>query len=187
MKPSYAKSTYAYIVVIVIGIILVGGAVYAKQSGKSNSKGTSTSNTTVIETEKSNKRQAPNFTLNRLKGGTIELASYRGQKPVVLDFFATWCPNCRRDMPHLNGLYEKYKDQVEVIGIDLQEQASLITPFTTDLVITFPIALDSDGKVSQLYGVRYTNFHVLIDKAGNIVGSVPGDINESDITNLIGE
>jgi len=90
-------------------------------------------------------------------------------------------------MPHLNNLYEKYKDQVEVIGIDLQEQASLVEPFVTDLGITFPIALDTQGKVSQLYGVRYTNFHVLIDKAGNVVGSVPGDIKESDITNLIGE
>jgi len=174
---------------VVIGIILVGGTVYVSRSGGGGNNETQAGkpNTAVVGTEQSEQRLAPNFTLNQLGGGTIELASYRGQKPVVLDFFATWCPNCRRDMPHLNNLYEKYKDQVEVIGIDLQEQASLVEPFVTDLGITFPIALDTQGKVSQLYGVRYTNFHVLIDKAGNVVGSVPGDIKESDITNLIGE
>lgn len=187
MKHTHEKQSYTYIIAIVIGILLVGGAVYASRNGGNNETRENEPDTTISQREQPDKRLAPNFTLNRLGGGTIELASYKGQKPVVLDFFATWCPNCRRDMPHLNSLYEKYKDQVEVIGIDLQEQESLVNTFATDLGITFPIALDTQGKVSQQYGVRYTNFHVLIDKEGNVVGSVPGDITEADIINLIGQ
>src|SRR3989338_759969 len=64
---------------------------------------------------------APDFSLESLSGGTISLADYRGKKPVVLDFWASWCPNCRRDMPNLNRYYDKYKDRVEVIGINLHE------------------------------------------------------------------
>lgn len=187
MKINTYESSHLYIITGIVGILIIAGAVYASRSG-GNSEARGSEPTTVSATaEQSDKRLAPNFTLNRMGGGTIELASYRGQKPVVLDFFATWCPNCRRDMPNLNAFYETYKDQVEVIGIDLQEQESLVSKFATDLGLTFPIALDTQGRVSQQYGVRYTNFHVLIDRDGNIVGSIPGDIKEQDIINLINQ
>jgi len=128
---------------------------------------------------------APDFSLDRLGGGKITLAEYRGKKPVVIDFWASWCPNCRRDMPKLNRFYEKYKDQVEVIGINLQENTRTVEDYINSAGISFPIALDSSGSVSRTFGVRYTNTHVLIDKEGNIVRTVPGDIRESDITSLI--
>jgi len=177
------ESYYTYIIASFIGMLLVGTAVYAHKSAQYSETAGAKSESGESNTE----RLAPNFTLDRLGGGTIELASYRGQKPVVLDFFATWCPNCRRDMPHLNTLYEKYNDRVEIIGIDLQEQAPLVQKFATELGLTFPIALDTKGQVAQQYGVRYTNFHVLINREGNVVGSVPGDITEADIVNLIGQ
>ena len=65
-----------------------------------------------------NRDQAPDFSLKDLDGNTVTLSDYRGQKPVILDFFATWCPNCKRDMPKLNKWYEQYKDKVEVIGVN---------------------------------------------------------------------
>jgi len=129
--------------------------------------------------------KAPDFSLQQLNGETITLAQYRGQKPVILDFWASWCPNCRRDMPRLNRWYEKYKDQVEVIGINLQENPSVVERYVSSTGISFPIALDPRGSASRAYGVRYTNFHVLIDKDGNTVRMVPGDIREADILSLI--
>lgn len=128
---------------------------------------------------------APNFSLEDLNGEIITLAEYRGVKPVVLDFWASWCPNCRRDMPNLNRFYKKYKDDVEVIGINLQERRSTVERYISSAGITFPIVLDPSGTASRAYGARYTNFHVLIDKEGNIVRTIPGDIRESDITALI--
>ena len=80
---------------------------------------------------------------------------------------------------------EKYNNQVEVIGINLQENASLVQKTVTNWGITFPIVIDPSGSATRAYGVRYTNFHVLIDKDGNIVRLIPGDITEADIQSLI--
>src|SRR3989344_9580247 len=128
---------------------------------------------------------APDFTLERLDGGTISLVDFRGKKPVGGDFWGSWCPNCRRDMPNLNRFYEKYKDKVEVIGVNLQEKESTVQNFITSHGISFPVALDPRGQASRAYGIQYTNTHVLIDRAGNLVRIIPGDIGEGDIVSLI--
>ena len=177
---SYEKGSSNIIIAIVIVVVFIGIAIYATQ-GRNKPSDTKTSS---VSSGESAKQVAPDFSLDKLGGGTIALAEYKGRKPVVLDFFTTWCPNCKRNMPHLNSLYEKYKDKVEVIGIDLQENPSLVQKTISDWGITFPIALDANGQVSRAYGVRYTNVHVLIDIDGNVVKAVPGDISESDITSL---
>jgi len=178
---SYDKSSSKIIGAVVIVLILIGISVYATR-GKDNSNNNAVSKTESVTPDK---QIAPDFSLDKLGGGTITLAEYRGRKPVVLDFFTTWCPNCKRSMPHLNAFYEKYKDQIEVIGIDMQENPSLVQKTITDWKITFPIALDTNGSVTRAYGVRYTNVHVLIDKEGNVVRLVPGDISEADMLDLI--
>jgi len=128
---------------------------------------------------------APDFTLQKLSGGTITLSEFKGKKPVVVDFWASWCPNCRRDMPNLNRFYEKYKDKIEVIGINLQENENTVKSFIASRGISFPIALDPFGAASRAFGIQYTNTHFLIDINGNIVRTIPGDIRESDILSLI--
>ena len=82
------------------------------------------------------------LSLPLLGGGTINVADYRGEKPVILDFWASWCPNCRRDMPRLSAWYQKYKDEVEIIGINLQESSGTAQRFVDSRNITFPIAMD---------------------------------------------
>ncbi|MCH8748241.1 redoxin domain-containing protein [Patescibacteria group bacterium] len=128
---------------------------------------------------------APDFTLESLDGTTITLAQYRGEKPVVLDFWASWCPNCQRDMPQLNRLYQEYQGQFEVIGINLQESRDKVEKYVQQKNISFPVVLDPDRQATYAYGVQYTNLHVLIDKAGVVVKVVPGDISESDIVSLL--
>ncbi|MDQ3090014.1 MAG: redoxin domain-containing protein [bacterium] len=178
---SHDKSSSKIIGAVIVVLVLIGISVYATR-GKDNGNINAVSKTEGVA---SDKQIAPDFSLDKLGGGTITLAEYRGQKPVVLDFWTTWCPNCRRSMPNLNNIYEKYKDQIEVIGIDMQEDPSLVQKFISGLGITFPIALDSNGSVTRAYGVRYTNVHVLIDKDGNVVRLIPGDISEADILELI--
>lgn len=128
---------------------------------------------------------APDFSLVKLGGGTISLAEFRGKKPVVVDFWASWCPNCRRDMPNLNRFYEKYKDKVEVIGVNLQEKESTVQDFIASRGITFSIAFDPYRQASNAFGIQYTNTHLLIDIDGNLVRAILGDIRESDIASLI--
>ena len=128
---------------------------------------------------------SPNFTLNNLDGDRISLSDYRGKKAVIVDFWASWCPNCRRDMPVMQKLYEEYGDQVEVIAVNLQESKSKVEKFVDSQGFTYPILLDPAGSAARLYGVNYTNFHVLIDKDGYFVKSVPGDISENDFRSLV--
>lgn len=127
---------------------------------------------------------APDFTLTTLDGKRISLSDYRSKKPVILDFWASWCPNCQRNMPKEQKLYKKYQDQIEVLGINVKEYPSAIRAFVLEYKITFPILLD-DGKVVDMYGVLYTNFHVLITKEGKILRLVPGDISEDHFRELL--
>lgn len=128
---------------------------------------------------------APDFTLPSLGGSSITLSEYEGNKPVVLDFWASWCPNCRRDMPRLSRLYEEYGDEVEVIGVNLRESASVAQEYVDSAGIGFPIVLDAKGATSNAYGVRSTNTHVLINIDGTIHSTIRGDISESHIKKLI--
>ena len=95
---------------------------------------------------------APDFNLTTLDGRQITLSDYRGKKPVILDFFATWCPNCRRDMPKLSGWYEQCKDKVEVIGINLQEREGVAAKFLDSFGIKFPIVLDPRAEAARADG-----------------------------------
>lgn len=180
-KKNHDKGSSSIIIAIVVVLTLIGIAIYATQGGNNSNSAKVLANSN----QQSAPQVAPDFSLEKLGGGTISLAEYKGRKGVVLDFFATWCPNCRRDMPKLNGFYEKYKDQVEVIGVNLHEDKSVVEKFIEKTGITFPIVIDSSGNVARSYGVRYTNFHVLIDKEGNAIKAIPGDISESDILLLI--
>lgn len=168
--------------VLILGLIIiaVSALLIGRLSGNS-------ADTAALVNDRSNSEAAPDFTLERINGSTITLSDYKGKKAVVLDFWASWCPNCRRDMPKLSGFYEKYRDRIEVIGINLQERESVVSEYIESANINFPIVLDPTGQISNSYGVRYTNYHVLIDKNGNLARTVPGDIKESDITSLINE
>ncbi len=162
----------------VVAVVGIGAFALSNSSSASPASRAQNANTSTVTA-------APDFTLERIGGGTISLADYKDKKPVILDFWATWCPNCRRDIPHQQALYEKYKDQIEVIGVDLQEEPSIVEKFVSDFGLTYPVVLDPTGDVARKYRVAYTNYHVLIGKNGNIVGAIPGDISEDDFIKLI--
>lgn len=166
------------IILVAAGLLIFGRFHSALPSNNTSSIGASVSGTFA-------ESKAPDFTLEKLGGGTITLSEFKGKKPVVVDFWASWCPNCRRDMPNLNRYYEKYKDKIEVIGVNLQESESKVKDFIASRGISFPIALDPYGQASNAFGIRYTNTHFLIDIDGNLVRAIPGDIRESDIVSLI--
>ena len=128
---------------------------------------------------------APDFTLPGLDGTDITLSDYRGDKPVILDFFSTQCLSCQRDIPQEAEFYEKYDRQVEVIGINLQENKKIVEDFVAENDIPFPVVLDPLESVANLYYVTEANYHVLIGRDGTLVGVVPGDIKESDFTDLL--
>ena len=174
------------ILVILVGLFAFSRINNNQQSNFGPSVQTTQHGASMSNQDSDQTNFAPDFSLESIDGGNITLSQYRGEKPVILDFFATWCPNCQRDMPRLSRWYdEKYKDQIEVIGINLRENKGKVEDFTKSYGISFPIAFDPRGQVAQAYGIRFTNTHFLINKEGVLVREIPGDITESDIKSLL--
>lgn len=124
---------------------------------------------------------APDFTVETLDGKTVSLSDYRG-KTVLLNFWATWCPPCRSEMPDLEQLYRERKDQgFVVLAIDLQEPKAPVRTFVERLGLTFPILMDDTGEVAQRYNIQVLPTSFFIDKEGHIATFNFGALNRSAI------
>ncbi len=125
------------------------------------------------------------FELEDLEGNKVRLSDLEG-KIVFLNFWATWCPPCRDEMPHMQTFYEKYKDedvvilginpnQVENQGTDNAERAEeKVREFIDDNGFTFPILLDRDDSVWEVYQQRGIPANYMIDKEGTVKYLKPG-------------
>ena len=98
------------------------------------------------------------FTGTLLGGGELTLSDYEG-KVILLNFWATWCGPCVGEMPAFPKLLEKYGDDLAVIAVDLQEDAETVADFIAENNYEFPVVLDTDGTIGDLYptdGIPYT-------------------------------
>lgn len=112
--------------------------------------------------------RAPDFEIQTLDGQTVRLSDFRG-KPVLLNFWATWCPPCRDEMPLFQQYYTAHNGEVVIFAIDVNEDAATVRNFTDSLGITFPVGLDTTGKVGNLYGIMAYPTTVMINADGIIV------------------
>jgi peroxiredoxin len=113
-------------------------------------------------------RQAADFTLTDLTGRAWTLKSLRG-KVVLVNFWATWCPPCRKEMPDLEELFTTMKDQDFVILAISDEAADKVKPFIADKKYTFPVLLDPGRKVSELFRVDGIPKSFVYDRDGKLV------------------
>lgn len=96
-------------------------------------------------------RAGPDFELERPDGGTLRLSDYQGQ-PLLLNFWASWCAPCKAEMPELVDAYRTYSDAgLEIIAVNLQEPDEAVLDFANEYGITFPIAIDRDGELTQVW------------------------------------
>lgn len=115
------------------------------------------------------RKAAVPFDVTTLDGRRVTLEGLRG-KIVILDFWATWCPPCREEIPHFKALYEQYRGRLEIVGIALdQEGEPIVTPFVRQQGISYPIAVETDGRLSRAYGgIRGIPTTFVIDQQGQI-------------------
>ncbi len=120
------------------------------------------------------KASAPDFTLKDLHGNTVSLQDLRG-KVVFLNFWATWCPSCRLEMPTMEKLHEEFGNQgLVILAINYRERPEEIKVFSKEHHLTFTTLLDGEGKVFDLYQAWSLPTTYLINKNGEIVGRVIG-------------
>lgn len=114
-------------------------------------------------------RQKANFTLTDLRGKTWTLKDLQG-KVVLVNFWATWCPPCQKEMPDLEALYNQYKDKGFVIlAISEDEETPKVAPFIAERKITYPILLDPGSKVNNLFQIQGIPKSFVYDREGNLV------------------
>ena len=115
------------------------------------------------------------FVLKDLNGKEISLSSFKG-KVVLLNFWATWCPPCRAEMPSMERLYRRFKDKdLVILAVDLREEAKIVRKFVAGQKLSFPVLLDSDGRVGAIYGAQSIPLSYLVGRDGNVLaGSIGG-------------
>ena len=136
---------------------------------------------------------AIDFTLQDQYGNTHTLSEYKG-KTVFLNFWATWCPPCRKEMPDIQKLYEEYQAEedpsVIILGIAApnygrEGSEEEIIAFLEKNGYTYPVVMDTTGEMFMQYGIYSFPTTFMIDAEGNIFGYLPGQLNEMVMRSII--
>lgn len=114
------------------------------------------------------RRQRADFTLSDLQGTSWNLRDLRG-KVVLVNFWATWCPPCRKEMPDLEALFNQFKDQGFIILAISDEDADKVRPFVAEKNVTYPVLLDPERKVNNLFQIEGIPKSFVYDRNGKLV------------------
>jgi thiol-disulfide isomerase/thioredoxin len=134
----------------------------------------------------------PPFLVNDVSGQVISSAAYRG-KVVIVNFWATWCPPCREEIPELVDLQTRYKDQLQIIGVSVDEDvpASAVKRFADKFAINFPVVMASPALVREYEGASALPTNFMINREGRVVqkhvGVFPEELYDLEIRSLLGQ
>lgn len=180
------------VVIIVVLVGLLGWGVYNHQAKKQESnksmkqtQQSGTSSQTKIGIEKGN--LAPDITLQTADGKDVKLSDYRGKK-VILNFWATWCPPCKAEMPHMEEFYKENQDKgITVLAVNLttgETDPNNVPKFIADYGLTFPVLMDKQGEAGNLYQAFTIPTSYIIDTNGIIREKIVGPMNKETMQNL---
>lgn len=154
----------------VILLILGGAIVYTLYANITKDKNE------IVEVGK----LAPDFVLTDMNGERHQLSDYKGQG-VFLNFWATWCKPCEREMPFMESQYEQYKDKgVQILAVNIGESEVVVNDFIKKYGLSFPVLRDKEQEVLNAYGVNPLPITFLIDKDGKVVRIHTGEILKED-------
>jgi cytochrome c biogenesis protein CcmG, thiol:disulfide interchange protein DsbE len=156
-------------------LVLLGWKVRHQESGK-----------LVSNVADGKKPEAPSFRLSRLdSGGHLELASLR-DKVVLINFWATWCDPCKRELPRLQRAWRQYRGRdVVFVGVDSQDFDSNARKAIRRYGMTYPVVYDGSGKVLGRYGGLPLPRTFIVDRRGRIVSYHFGELTDPDIRRLL--
>ena len=132
--------------------------------------------------DSANATAAPEFTMADTEGQTLTLADFRG-KPVLLNFWASWCGPCASEMPAIQAAYEQYGDQIQFVAVNMTGMGGETETSALSLIqqnnYTFPVYFDVDSSAAVAFGVTSIPQTYLIDAEGNIIGGLRGAMSDN--------
>ncbi|WP_206810007.1 peroxiredoxin family protein [Paradesulfitobacterium ferrireducens] len=181
----------ALIGLVIWGLYDVGGSKSKSPDATPNSAGVSTNTDqgqqATVGLEKGN--LAPDFELRTVDGKAMKLSSLRGKK-VIVNFWATWCPPCRLEMPEMEKFYTKNKNEgIEILAVNLtkaEKSRADVPAFIEAYGITFPVLLDENSDVARLYKVSSIPASFIIDTQGVIREKIVGPMTYDSMEKMVG-
>ncbi|WP_055108281.1 peroxiredoxin family protein [Paenibacillus ihumii] len=165
-------------IAMIVLLGLIGWGIY-DYAGKENTQPGSKMDEAIPVGLKVGNR-APDFTLQNLDGEEVQLSDYRG-RTVMLNFWASWCPPCRIEMPHMERFYERYAEKGAVVlavnMTHLEEGKEHVESFLEEFGLTFPHAVDETGRVTEQYQIMAYPTTYVLDSEGVITQRFQGAID----------
>jgi cytochrome c biogenesis protein CcmG, thiol:disulfide interchange protein DsbE len=126
------------------------------------------------------------FELVTLSGETVQLSQFRG-KPVVINFWGTWCPPCKNEMPLLQSAYDTYGPELVILAVNVNDSVSSVERFVEEMGLTFPILMDEKDAVRTQFQVRGYPTTYFIDGDGVLREQFIGELNQEQIDTLLAQ
>ncbi|PYE42139.1 redoxin domain-containing protein [Paenibacillus barcinonensis] len=158
------------IMTLLIALVALGAGIWAIVNNLSNAE-LKSSNPIRAGAE------APDFTAVNSKGEQVRLSDYRG-KTVMINFWASWCTPCVREMPLVHELAQQHRNDVETLFVNVGESKGTISEFLKSHQFDFPVILDATGKISSLYRITGLPATLLIDQTGQLRHILLGELTE---------
>lgn len=175
-----SKSMYNLIVTVLVLVIVIGGGVLLYRNLSYDVKIEVT-----LETPGANEELAPDFSVQDSSDGVWSLSDFRGEKPVVLNFWSSTCPPCMAEMPLFQTYWEKYGDQVEFMIVNLtdgyNDTFDSAMKVVTENEFQFPVYFDTASEGAIAYQIRSIPMTFFIDVRGVIVSEHLGMLNEQTL------
>ncbi len=175
------KKKLAFFVALLALIIIVAYFGYRELSGDGPE-------VDAPDTSNSNAIVAPDFTVYDMQGNAVRLSDMKG-KPVVVNFWATWCNPCLSELGHFEDMYKKYGDSINFMMVDMtdggRETAEKVKSFIKNEGYTFPVYLDTKQLAAYTYSVSSIPMTLFINEKGEIVYNYVGAMNARTLENFI--
>lgn len=165
-----------------------GGKQSSEESGQGSSQGSSQGSDEQSGSSAGDRVKAPDFSVVDADGNTVKLTDFEG-KPLVVNFWASWCPPCREEMPHFDKAYEDYGEQVNFMMVDLTDGQRETVKDGQDYIekkgFKFPVHFDTQQEAAYTYRIRSIPTTLFIDSDGYLVDMAQGSMDEKTLRGYI--
>lgn len=177
------KSIWLILSGVILALFVVGYAFMPAEDQKATEKVSKQRTTTNKEREYP---PAPEFALQDMEGNIVKLSDHKG-KVVFVNFWATWCPPCRAEIPYFIQLMEQYNEDFIVLGISVDNPRDIpkVPAFAEDFEINYPVLFADSKTVGAYGGIRSIPTTFVVDKEGNVVGRIVGSRPKSEFEQII--